>query len=249
MDGEALGVRLRVGGVEGDPVPEGLLLHIFARHLDPELLGHFTVDVRAMHAVQACGATVPVLANPGAKLGAVLGGLAKSGRNKVTFVTPAPIDSLGLWIEQLLAESTGKSGTGIIPINDEPLGDPDVYGNDRVFVSIAVEGTDDGSNAKLDALAAAGHPVIHHVLSTPLGLGVEFFLWEFATAVAGAVLGIIFGSSVGLGVHWATGFPVSLPWWSFAIGIGFSASVGVFFGMVPAIRASRLDPIEALRYE
>lgn len=145
---------------------------------------------RAMHAVQACGATVPVLANPGAKLGAVLGGLAKSGRNKVTFVTPAPIDSLGLWIEQLLAESTGKSGTGIIPIAGEPLGSPDDYGNDRVFVSIAVDGTDDGSSARLDALAAAGHPVIRHQLSTPLGLGVEFFLWEFATAVAGAVLGI-----------------------------------------------------------
>ncbi|MCC6744118.1 MAG: bifunctional transaldolase/phosoglucose isomerase [Acidobacteria bacterium] len=145
---------------------------------------------RAMHAVQACGATVPVLANPGAKLGAVLGGLARAGRNKVTFVTPAPIDSLGLWIEQLLAESTGKSGTGIVPIAGEPLGSPEVYGDDRVFVSIAVDGTDDGSAARLDALAAAGHPVIRHQLSTPLGLGVEFFLWEFATAVAGAVLGI-----------------------------------------------------------
>lgn len=145
---------------------------------------------RAMHAVQACGATVPVLANPGAKLGAVLGGLAKNGRNKVTFVTPAPIDSLGLWIEQLLAESTGKNGTGIIPVAGEPLGPPDVYGNDRVFVSITVDGTDDGSSEKLDVLAAAGHPVVRHVLSTPVGLGVEFFLWEFATAVAGAVLGI-----------------------------------------------------------
>ena len=145
---------------------------------------------RAMHAVQACGATVPVLANPGAKLGAVLGGLAKNGRNKVTFVTPAPIDSLGLWIEQLLAESTGKNGTGIIPVAGEPLGPPEVYGNDRVFVSITVDGTDDGSSEKLDVLAAAGHPVVRHVLSTPVGLGVEFFLWEFATAVAGAVLGI-----------------------------------------------------------
>jgi putative ABC transport system permease protein len=79
-------------------------------------------------------------------------------------------------------------------------------------------------------------------------------LWQFLLEAvfltsAGGVLGIIIGSSVGLGVHWATGFPVSLPWWSFAIGIGFSAGVGVFFGMVPAIRASRLDPIEALRYE
>src|SRR5207249_7605076 len=79
-------------------------------------------------------------------------------------------------------------------------------------------------------------------------------LWQFlleATflTLAGGLLGVIAGSGIGLGVHWATGFPVSLPWWSFAIGIGFSATVGIFFGMVPAIRASRLDPIEALRYE
>ena len=79
-------------------------------------------------------------------------------------------------------------------------------------------------------------------------------LWQFLLEAvfltsAGGVLGIIIGSAIGLGVHWLTGFPVSLPWWSFAIGIGFSAGVGVFFGMVPAIRASRLDPIEALRYE
>jgi putative ABC transport system permease protein len=79
-------------------------------------------------------------------------------------------------------------------------------------------------------------------------------LWQFlleATflTLAGGLLGVITGSGIGLSVHWATGFPVSLPWWSFAIGIGFSASVGIFFGMVPAIRASRLDPIEALRYE
>ena len=67
--------------------------------------------------------------------------------------------------------------------------------------------------------------------------------------LAGGLLGIFFGAAIGLGVHWATGFPVSLPWWSFAIGIGFSAAVGIFFGMFPAVRASRLDPIEALRYE
>ena len=79
-------------------------------------------------------------------------------------------------------------------------------------------------------------------------------LWQFLLEAvfltsAGGVLGILIGSGVGLGVHYLTGFPVSLPWWSFGIGIGFSAVVGVFFGMVPAIRASRLDPIEALRYE
>lgn len=146
---------------------------------------------RAMHAVHACAAEIPTAENPGAKLGAILGGLANEGRNKVTFVTPAPIDSLGLWIEQLIAESTGKEGNGIIPIAGEPLGAPESYGNDRLFAHISVEGSDDAdTTAKLEALAAAGHPVVHHVLTTPLGLGVEFFLWEFATALAGGLIGI-----------------------------------------------------------
>jgi transaldolase/glucose-6-phosphate isomerase len=146
---------------------------------------------RAMHAVTACAPTVPAAENPGARLGAILGTLANAGRDKVTFVTPAPIDSLGLWIEQLIAESTGKEGRGIIPIAGEPLGDPASYGDDRVFAHISVDGTDDAdTTAKLEALAAAGHPVVHHVLTNPLGLGVEFFLWEFATALAGAVVGI-----------------------------------------------------------
>jgi len=146
---------------------------------------------RAMHAVEACAATVPVKENPGARLGAILGTLANNGRDKVTFVTPAPIDSLGLWIEQLIAESTGKEGRGIIPIAGEPLGSPEVYGDDRVFAHISVDGSDDpDTTAKLQALADAGHPVVHHVLTTPLGLGVEFFLWEFGTALAGALVGI-----------------------------------------------------------
>ncbi len=146
---------------------------------------------RAMHAVHACSDSVPTEQNPGARLGAIIGTLANEGRNKITFVTPAPIDSLGLWIEQLIAESTGKEGNGIIPVAGEPLGAPDAYGNDRLFAHISVEGTDDPDTvAKLEALAAAGHPVVHHVLTTTLGLGVEFFLWEFATALAGAVIGI-----------------------------------------------------------
>jgi transaldolase/glucose-6-phosphate isomerase len=146
---------------------------------------------RAMHAVAACSPQVPVRENPGARLGGVLGASAKAGRDKVTFVTPPPIDSLGLWIEQLIAESTGKEGLGIIPVAGEPLGSPDAYGDDRIFVHIAVEGTEDAAtNEKLEALSAAGHPVVRHTLRTPLGLGVEFFLWEFATALAGAIVGI-----------------------------------------------------------
>ncbi len=146
---------------------------------------------RAFRAAQACERTVPVRDNPGAKLGAILGVLAKGGRDKVTFVTPKPIDSLGLWIEQLIAESTGKEGRGILPVAGEPLGDPGHYGNDRVFVYISTAGSGDAAaEAKLKALEGAGHPVIRHVMQDDLSLGREFFLWEFATAVAGAVIGI-----------------------------------------------------------
>jgi transaldolase/glucose-6-phosphate isomerase len=145
---------------------------------------------RAKAAMDACSVN-DVANNPGAKIGAALGALALKGRDKVTFITPAPVDSLGLWIEQLIAESTGKHGKGIVPISGEPLGDPKVYGDDRVFVYIGVAGTN-GANyeAHLQALEQAGHPVLHHVLNSPLDLGEEFFLWEFATPIAGALIGI-----------------------------------------------------------
>ena len=145
---------------------------------------------RAKAAMEACS-NKDVANNPGAKIGAAIGALARKGRDKITFITPAPVDSLGLWIEQLIAESTGKHGKGIIPIAGEPLGDPKVYGNDRVFVYIGVTGTN-GANyeAQLQALEQAGHPVLHHVLNSTLDLGEEFFLWEFATPIAGALIGI-----------------------------------------------------------
>ncbi len=145
---------------------------------------------RAKAAMDACSST-DLNNNPGAKIGAAIGALARKGRDKVTFITPAPVDSLGLWIEQLIAESTGKHGKGIIPIAGEPLGDTKAYGNDRVFVYIGVTGAN-GANyeAHLQALEQAGHPVLHHVLNSPLDLGEEFFLWEFATPIAGALIGI-----------------------------------------------------------
>lgn len=145
---------------------------------------------RAKAAMDACTNT-DLTNNAGAKMGAILGALARKGRDKVTFITPAPVDSLGLWIEQLIAESTGKHGKGIVPIAGEPLGDTKVYGNDRVFVYIGLSGTN-GTNyeAHLQALEQAGHPVLHHVLNSPLDLGEEFFLWEFATPIAGALIGI-----------------------------------------------------------
>ena len=126
--------------------------------------------------------------NPGLELGAFYGTAARKGRDKLTVVLPSALRSLGLWIEQLVAESTGKHGTGALPVVDEPLGDPAEYGNDRCFGAIGTEheALDD---SRLDALEAAGHPVLR--LSTrEHALGSEFFRWEFATAVAGAVLGI-----------------------------------------------------------
>ena len=126
--------------------------------------------------------------NPGLELGAYIGAAAAAGRDKLTVLLPASLGTLGLWIEQLVAESTGKLGKGALPVVDEPLGAPDVYGNDRAFVAVSTD-RDAPDAARLEALEAAGHPVLR--LSTRIaGLGAEFFRWEFATAVAGAVLGI-----------------------------------------------------------
>ena len=132
--------------------------------------------------------------NPGVWLGAALGALAVAGRDKLTLVIEPRYASLGSWIEQLIAESTGKRGVGIVPVVGETLGDPGVYGDDRVFVRMS-SGTDSAwdatTDSALDALAEAGHPVIELAMGTGAGgLGAEFFRWEFATAVAGAVLGI-----------------------------------------------------------
>jgi glucose-6-phosphate isomerase len=126
--------------------------------------------------------------NPGLALGAFIGAAARNGRDKLTVVLPPSLSSLGLWIEQLVAESTGKHGKGALPVVDEVLGLPDAYGSDRAFVGMTTD-RDSVDAAGLDALAEAGHPVLH--LSTRVdALGAEFFRWEFATAVAGAALGI-----------------------------------------------------------
>ena len=122
------------------------------------------------------------------ELGITMGDNAAAGRDKLTLVIDRSLESLGLWIEQLIAESTGKEGTGILPVNGEPLGPPDVYGNDRLFVSISLGGVSE--NTQLEALAAAGHPIVYRELNDLYDLGAEFFTWEFATAVAGWRLGI-----------------------------------------------------------
>jgi len=134
---------------------------------------------------EACGARVQANENPAAVLGAVMAEYAVAGRDKLTTVTDQKLSALGLWIEQLIAESTGKEGKGIIPVVGEPLGAVSAYGNDRLFVSISVGTQDDEAKAKLKALEAAGHPVVYRSLSDVDELGAEFFLWEMATAFAG----------------------------------------------------------------
>jgi glucose-6-phosphate isomerase len=138
----------------------------------------------------ACGARVQVNENPGAVLGAVMSECALAGRDKLTIITDQKLSALGLWVEQLIAESTGKEGKGIVPVVGEPLGAADAYGQDRLFVSISVGPIDGETKAKLDALAAAGHPVVYRNLADVHDLGAEFFLWEMATAFAGWRLAI-----------------------------------------------------------
>lgn len=137
----------------------------------------------------ANGCKLPGKDNPGLWLGAVLGELAKAGRDKVTFITSPKIASFGDWVEQLIAESTGKDGKGIVPVVGEPLVAPDAYGSDRLFVYLHLEG-DDAANAEVDALEAANQPVVRLNLSDLYDLGGQFFLWEFAVAVAGHILNI-----------------------------------------------------------
>jgi transaldolase/glucose-6-phosphate isomerase len=162
--------------------------------LVPAALAGIDVDAvleRADVAVQAAEDFQTADANGGLWMGLVLGELALAGRNKLTFVIDPPLKALGLWLEQLVAESTGKHGKGILPVADEPLLSPEHYGPDRVFVGLAYSREPDAGNAQaLAALAEAGHPVVILHSYGPQDLGRLFFLAEFATAVVGWVLGI-----------------------------------------------------------
>ena len=184
----------------------------FARifHGDPTIGGRYSVlspfglvpaaaagiDIRSLitHAlamVRSCGADVPPHENPGVQLGLAMGLAGLEGRDKVTITSSKKIADFGAWAEQLIAESTGKDGKGLIPIDSEPLGDPSIYGHDRFFIDIRTEGEDDAAHdAKLAALEAAGHPVVRIAMKSIDHIGQEFFRFEMATAVAGAVLGI-----------------------------------------------------------
>ncbi len=160
------------------------------------------VDVRALldraeRMAQACASSVPPQDNPGLKLGVSMAEAAGAGRDKVTFVLSPGIETFSGWVEQLIAESTGKEGKGLVPVAGEELGEPGVYGNDRLFVYLRLvpydeetRHVDDEILRKLRDLECAGHPIISIDLPNKIDLGREFFRWEFATAAAGGLLGI-----------------------------------------------------------
>jgi transaldolase/glucose-6-phosphate isomerase len=178
-------------------------------HGDPEIGGRYSVlskfglipgaakgvDVgrlcsETQNFVRASDAFVPPSSNLGVKLGIALGVLGTQfSRDKITIVASPELASVGLWLEQLVAESTGKQGKGLVPIDNETLGEPQVYGNDRVFIQIGI-GNSDGNASKLDPLAKVGHPIIRVQLNDKYQLGQAFFLFEMAIATAGAVIGI-----------------------------------------------------------
>ena len=182
--------------------------HVF--HADPNVggryaaLSHFGLVPAALlgvdlsrvldHAeamMQRCGADGAIEHNPGAQLGAILGELAQCGRDKITLAASVSLRPFGSWVEQLLAESTGKEGKGLIPILHEPLGLPRLYGDDRLFVHLAMQQDDEDQIEEiLDEIARAGHPVVHMHLNDPYEIGGQFFLWEMATALVASRLEI-----------------------------------------------------------
>jgi len=146
---------------------------------------------RTQQMVEACGPQAAPQQNPGVLLGCILGTAARDGRDKVTIIASPGISDLGAWLEQLLAESTGKQGHGIIPVDREALAAPEVYGSDRVFAYVRLDSAPDSSqDEKVATLERAGQPVIRISVRDIYDLGQEFFRWEIATAVAGSVIGI-----------------------------------------------------------
>jgi transaldolase/glucose-6-phosphate isomerase len=146
---------------------------------------------RAEFMVHSCAAQVPAENNPGVLLGSILGVLAQSGRDKVTIVASPGISDFGAWLEQLIAESTGKSGLGLVPIDGEKLEQPSLYGNDRLFVYIRLaSGVDSKQDKAIDVLQDSGQPIVRLTIEDIYDIGQEFFRWELAVAVAGSIIGI-----------------------------------------------------------
>jgi transaldolase/glucose-6-phosphate isomerase len=146
---------------------------------------------RTQQMMAACGPQASPEQNPGVLLGCILGTAARDGRDKITIITSPGISDLGAWLEQLLAESTGKQGHGIIPVDREAIAAPEAYGGDRVFAYVRLESAPDpAQDEKVAALERAGHPVVRIAMREVYDLGQEFFRWEIATAVAGSIIGI-----------------------------------------------------------
>ncbi|NIJ08106.1 glucose-6-phosphate isomerase [Sphingomonas vulcanisoli] len=184
--------------------------YAFIFHGDPAIGGRYSVlsvfgmvpgaamglDIKALYdatasMVSACGADTAVKGNPGVHLGVIMGEAANAGRDKLTILPSKGLEPIGAWLEQLLAESTGKQGKGIVPVDLEPLGAVESYGTDRLFVHLHLEGDSDAElEARLKALAEAGQPVVHIPVAAKEDIGQEFVRWEVATAIAGAVIGI-----------------------------------------------------------
>jgi hypothetical protein len=174
-----------IGGRFSALSPFGMLPATLAGFDTGELLA------RAERMAQACRPEAGDDCNPGVQLGIAIAALAREGRDKLTLVTSPTLGAIGTWLEQLVAESTGKGGQGIVPISGEPLGAPDRYGDDRVFVYAHLTGeASNERDAALAKLEKAGHPTIRLEISDFLDLGAEFYRWEFAVAVAGSLLGV-----------------------------------------------------------
>jgi transaldolase/glucose-6-phosphate isomerase len=179
---------------ENDPEIGGRYSVLSYFGLVPAALAGVNVEAmlhRAQVAEQNCAHFDQTSGNSGLWMGITEGGLAEQGHDKLTFIVDEPISSFGLWVEQLIAESTGKEGKGILPVADEPLADPDAYGDDRFFAHLRnADEPDADTDARVEALAEAGHPVVTLSVHGASDLGRIFFFAEFATAVAGWALGI-----------------------------------------------------------
>jgi transaldolase/glucose-6-phosphate isomerase len=180
---------------ENDPNIGGRYSALSFVGIAPSALAGYDVNLlldRALGAMHANDPMVDPRSAPGVRFGAAIGGLAKEGRDKLTIVTHPQVKAFGAWAEQLIAESTGKLGRGIVPVEGEPLGDPADYSDDRVFVYVGANLPDaePGTDDRLRALETAGHPVIRLEMNDPYDLGEQFYLWEIAVAAAGVILQI-----------------------------------------------------------
>lgn len=180
---------------ENDPNIGGRYSALSYVGIAPSAMAGYDINLlldRALGSMHANDRTVDVKSAPGARLGAAFGGLATAGRDKLTIVAHPDVKAFGAWAEQLIAESTGKRGKGIVPIAGEALGDPSAYSDDRLFVYVGANLPDPqpGVDEKLRALESAGHPVIRLAMNDEYDLGEQFYLWEVAVAAAGVILGI-----------------------------------------------------------